>query len=290
MKHIIVALKGILFGIANLIPGVSGGTMAVITGVYEALLDSINSLFKFFTKSLRFLVPFGIGIGIAVFLGSKLINLCMEYIPIPTTSLFIGLVAGGLPALAGPIRHKMNVKNILIALLAFSVVLVLLFIPTTERSRSTLEIYDYFILCICGFIASIAMVLPGISGMMMFMLFGYYDTLMSALAGLSDLSMLLDNLLVLLPVFIGVILGLFTACRIFSILLKKYPTQCYFAIIGFVIASILCVIYKMTVYEFTTIQVIFGFIMIPIGFFITYFLSKLNIEENPKKGEEKSSQ
>lgn len=290
MKHIIVVLKGILFGIANLIPGVSGGTMAVITGIYEVLLDSINSLFKSFTKSLRFLLPFGIGILIAVFLGSMLIDLCMEYIPIPTTSLFIGLVAGGIPALAGPVRHKANAKCILIALLAFAVVLILLFIPSAKRGNTALEIYDYFILCVCGFIASIAMVLPGISGMMMFMLFGYYDVLMSALAGLSDFSMLADNLLILLPVFIGVVLGLFTACRIFSVLLKKYPTQCYFAIIGFVIASILCVIYKMTVYEFTTIQVIFGFIMIPVGFFITYFLSKLNIEENPKKRAEKAPQ
>ncbi len=276
MKYIILILKGFLFGIANLIPGVSGGTMAVITGVYEEFLESINHFLHNFKRSILFLLPYGIGIILAILLGSKLIAKCLEVIPIPTMSLFVGFIAGGIPVLSNPIRGSFQIKNICIFLGAVTLVLVFLFIPTSDKTVDSLEFYEYILLFISGFFASVAMVLPGISGMMIFMLFGYYGILMKALSGMLDASMIWHSLGILLPIAIGVFLGLFTACRIFSILLKKYPKPCHFAILGFVVASMICVIYKMFDYNADTLQIIFGIIMLPLGFFITYFLSKLN--------------
>lgn len=276
MKYVILILKGFLFGIANLIPGVSGGTMAVITGVYEDFLESINHFFQDFRRSVSFLLPYGVGIITAILLGSRLIAKCLEVAPIPTMSLFIGFIAGGVPVLYRPIQKNFQIKNICIFLGAVTLVLIFLFLPTADKSATDLQPYEYILLLASGFLASVAMVLPGISGMMIFMLFGYYQTLMNALSGLLKASTLWHSLTILIPIAIGVLLGLFTACRIFSHLLKKYPKQSYFAILGFVIASMICVFYKMLAYEFQIVQGIVGLIMVLLGFCITYYLSKLN--------------
>lgn len=276
MKYVILILKGFLFGIANLIPGVSGGTMAVITGVYEDFLESINHFFQDFRRSVSFLLPYGVGIITAILLGSRLIAKCLEVAPIPTMSLFIGFIAGGVPVLYRPIQKNFQIKNICIFLGAVTLVLIFLFLPTADKSATDLQPYEYILLLASGFLASVAMVLPGISGMMIFMLFGYYQTLMNALSGLLKASTLWHSLTILIPIAIGVLLGLFTACRIFSHLLKKYPKQSYFAILGFVIASMICVFYKMLAYEFQIVQGIVGLIMVLLGFCITYYLGKLN--------------
>lgn len=276
MKYVILILKGFLFGIANLIPGVSGGTMAVITGVYEDFLESINHFFQDFRRSVSFLLPYGVGIITAILLGSRLIAKCLVVVPIPTMSLFIGFIAGGVPVLYRPIQKNFQIKNICIFLGAVTLVLIFLFLPTADKSATDLQPYEYILLLASGFLASVAMVLPGISGMMIFMLFGYYQTLMNALSGLLKASTLWHSLTILIPIAIGVLLGLFTACRIFSHLLKKYPKQSYFAILGFVIASMICVFYKMLAYEFQIVQGIVGLIMVLLGFCITYYLSKLN--------------
>lgn len=250
--------------------------MAVITGVYEDFLESINHFFQDFRRSVSFLLPYGVGIITAILLGSRLIAKCLEVAPIPTMSLFIGFIAGGVPVLYRPIQKNFQIKNICIFLGAVTLVLIFLFLPTADKSATDLQPYEYILLLASGFLASVAMVLPGISGMMIFMLFGYYQTLMNALSGLLKASTLWHSLTILIPIAIGVLLGLFTACRIFSHLLKKYPKQSYFAILGFVIASMICVFYKMLAYEFQIVQGIVGLIMVLLGFCITYYLSKLN--------------
>ncbi len=279
MKYLILILKGMLFGIANLIPGVSGGTMAVITGVYEEFIDSINHLFTSFKKSMLFLLPYGIGIILSVFLVSKLISLCLSNLPIPTMSLFVGMIAGGIPSIVRPVKTKVSAKNILFVLIGLAIVLVFFFIPSSNSSITNLRPIDYFLLFVSGFIASIAMVLPGISGMMIFMLFGYYDTLMNTLASLSNLSLFLENCKVLLPIAFGVFIGLFSACKVFSILLKKYPVASIYVILGFVIASILCVIYKMFGYPIGTLDIFLGIAFMVIGFIVSIILSNLNKKE-----------
>lgn len=244
MKHIALILKGMLFGIANLIPGVSGGTMAIVTGVYEKLLDSINNLFKKFKSSIIFLLLFGIGAVIAVLGGAKVIELGLKYFEIPISLLFIGLIVGSLPTIIKPIKGKTKPYHYLLMLLAFGIVIGLLYIPFPEVSNGNLKFYDYLLLVICGFLASIAMVVPGISGMMMFYLFGYYETIMGAISGLIKFSSFGSSVLILLPVGIGIIIGIFSAAKAISFLLKKFPIATYSAIIGFVIGSVFAIIYE----------------------------------------------
>ena len=102
MQYIILALKGMLFGIANLIPGLSGGTIAFITGVYEKLIDSVNNLFKKFKVSVIFLAIYGIGAVIAILCGAKGIDWLLKNLELPTTVLFMGLIIGSFGTITKP--------------------------------------------------------------------------------------------------------------------------------------------------------------------------------------------
>ena len=242
MKHVFLALKGVLFGIANLIPGLSGGTIAVITGVYEKLLDSINNLFKEFKKSILFLGIFGLGCVIAILAGAKGMDYLLKYFELPITLLFAGLIVGSLKTVKEPIKGKLDKKAIIIMCITLSIVIGLLFIPFSKATGSSLKFYDYILLFICGILASVAMVVPGISGMMMFYLFGYYDVLMGALSSLTQSFG--SSVLILIPVGIGIIIGLFSAAKIISYLLKKFPIYTFAGIFGFVIGSIFALLYE----------------------------------------------
>ncbi len=244
MKHISLIFKGMLFGIANLIPGVSGGTMAVVTGVYEKLLDSINNLFKKFKSSFLFLLLFGLGAIAAILGGAKIIDWGLQYFELPISLLFIGLILGSLPAITRPIKKKMKFYHYLILIVSFVAVISLLYVPFPEVVNSDLKVYDYLLLVLCGFFASVAMVVPGVSGMMMFYLFGYYETIMGAISGLLKVSTLGGSILVLICVGIGIVIGLFSAAKVIATLLEKFPIATYVAILGFVIASIFVLMYQ----------------------------------------------
>lgn len=244
LSYISLFFKGMLFGIANLIPGVSGGTIAVVTGVYEKLIDSINNLIKKFKSSIIFLLIYGIGAALAILALSKGMKWALKYFELPISLLFIGLIVGSMGAITKPVKNKMKWYHYIIVLLTFAFVVGLLYIPFPEATVGNLKFYDYLLLVLCGFLASIAMVVPGISGMMMFYIFGHYETIMGALSGLTSFSTMGSSILVLLPVGIGVLIGIFSAAKGISILLKKFPISTYSAIIGFVIGSIFALMYE----------------------------------------------
>lgn len=279
---IFLIINGMLFGIANLIPGVSGGTIAVITGCYERLLDSINNLFKKFKESISFLGIFILGALIAVLIFSKILSYSTDNFKIPTYCLFVGLILGGIPAIVKPVYKKCSIKNIIFLILGFSLVIGLLFIPSGNTS-SNLEIKDYIMLFICGILASIAMVVPGISGMMMLEIFGYRELFIDSLKNLTDFSLFLDNFKVLCPVGIGIIIGLFSAAKLMGFLLKRYNVTTFYAIIGFVLASIVVLFINMSDGDKYISHIIVGIIMIPIGFTLSFMLDYLSKKYNKEK-------
>lgn len=281
---ILLAFKGFLFGIANLIPGVSGGTMAVVTGIYEKLINSISNIFKQFKKSIIFLIIFAIGLLLAIFLGSKGIDYCLDNFYFPTCTLFLGLVLGGLPILMKEVKYKSSLLNFILILVGLGLVIGLLYLPFNSHDGK-LEVIDYFILAGVGFIASVAMIIPGLSGMMIFKLFGYYDELIDTLSNLTKMDLLLENIKLLAPVGIGVILGLFTAAKVIGFLFKRYKTQSYFVIIGFVIGSCLAICYDLIGNDYDLTQMIVGLILIPVGFIFTSSLSFISDKMSQKEEE-----
>jgi len=282
MSYIFLVIKGMLFGIANLIPGVSGGTIAVISGIYDKLINSISNIFKKFKESIKFLSIFLIGAVIAVLLFSKVLSYSQDHFKVATYCLFIGLILGGFPSLYKVIHKKYNILNVILMILAFSIVIGLLFIPKGKVQDDDLKLYNYILLFICGILASIAMVVPGVSGMMMLEVMGYRELFTDALNNLTDFSKFIDNMKILVPVGLGIIVGLFSACILMSFLLKKYKIQTFFAIIGFVIASVIVLIYKMGVTD-SIPEIIVSIILIPVGFTLTFLLDYYSNKKEKKE-------
>ena len=157
MNNIILILKGAIFGIANIIPGVSGGTLALTMGIYEDLITSISHFFKQPKQSLKFIMPFVLGAALSILLMSKLISLCLDKFPFPTTLFFVGLIIGGIPLLTKKIRKvKPTAINISLFILTFVLVLAMNFINSGAREISLKDptIMMTLILVIIGIIAA----------------------------------------------------------------------------------------------------------------------------------------
>lgn len=274
-EKIILGLKGFVFGIANIIPGVSGGTMALTMGIYEDLIGAISNFFKKPKKSIIFLLPFIIGAGLSILLMSKLINLCLDKFPFPTMLFFIGLIFGGLPLLTKKIKHK-KVKpfNILLLLLTFGIVLVLSLLNDTGNivDLANPSIISMVILLLVGMIAAATMVIPGISGSFVLMLLGYYKPIVNTISNLTDFSLLGHNLSILVPFGLGIVIGIVLISKLLEYLFKKHEVPTYYAIIGFVLASVVSLVVSAFAVTITNVLVIVGVLLFSIGTFIGYRL------------------
>ena len=109
---LILVLKGFFMGFANVIPGVSGGTIALILGIYEKFIGAISHFVSNLKENMKFLIPIGIGMVLSIVLLSNVIDYSYKHAPIPTCLFFVGLVIGGIPMLFGKVKDKKDKKNI----------------------------------------------------------------------------------------------------------------------------------------------------------------------------------
>ena len=250
-------IKGFILGIANVIPGVSGGTMAVSMGLYELILSSIGNFFKDINGNFIKLLPIILGILVAIVSTSKLVTYALTNYKAQTLCLFIGLIFGGVSLIMRKIKGKGSKTNYLIFFVIFFFVISLNFLKTglIEISFANMGIIDYLLLLLIGFIASSAMVIPGISGSFILMVLGYYDKIIYTVSTITDFSKLGSNLLILVPFGIGVIIGIVFMAKLITNLIKKYETKTYFAIMGFVLSSVVVLLLQLTDFKFTFINV-----------------------------------
>lgn len=233
-------LAGILIGIAFIIPGFSGGSVAAIIGVYDELVGAIADIFKQFKKSVLTLLPVAIGMIIGIVALLFPLKWALSAYPIPTVCLFVGLALGGIPSITVKIQGKPNVFNCLSLFIPLLIAISLSFIPVaSDVDLININFVGYIILFFVGMIGSMALVVPGISGSMLLLILGYYNPIV---------RMLTDNLLkgnnvgiaiaVLACVGLGIVVGFFAISKLMKFLLNKYPRNTYFAILGFIIGSI----------------------------------------------------
>lgn len=250
-------IKGFILGIANVIPGVSGGTMAVSMRLYELILSSIGNFFKDIKGNFIKLLPIILGILVAIVSTSKLVTYALTNYKAQTLCLFIGLIFGGVSLIMRKIKGKGSKTNYLIFFVIFFFVISLNFLKTglIEISFTNMGIIDYLLLLLMGFIASSAMVIPGISGSFILMVLGYYDKIIYTVSTITDFSKLGSNLLILVPFGIGVIIGIVFMAKLITNLIKKYETKTYFAIMGFVLSSVVVLLLQLTDFKFTFINV-----------------------------------
>lgn len=276
-------LKGIVIGIANIIPGVSGGTMMVAMGIYDKLIHCITHLFSELKKNILFLLPIVIGMGIALIGGSFTIKKLFELFPLQTSLGFIGLVLGGLPAMWKNVKGKKIVPGHVIAFVVFfAVVVVMALIGEKEGNAADLSFNLVNVLKLfgVGVIAAATMVIPGVSGSMMLLLLGYYNPIISAITDFFsalknfDMNGLLTGFGILFPFGIGVLIGIFVIAKIVEIIFEKYPLFAYWAIIGLILASPIAILAMGNFATITVVRVIAGLIALAAGFLVAMKLGE----------------
>ncbi|MCH5270168.1 MAG: DUF368 domain-containing protein [Lachnospiraceae bacterium] len=277
--------KGAVIGIANIIPGVSGGTMAVSMGIYDRLIHCITHLFKEFKKSVGFLIPIVIGAGIALIASSFGLEYLFVNYPVPTNLLFVGLILGGLPAVAKKVKgNKLKAGHIVACLLFFAFVVVLAAIGEREGTQADLSFnfLHVLLLFMIGIIASATMVVPGVSGSMILLLLGYYHPIIENINAFIraltafDVDGILKGFGVLVPFGIGVVVGIFAIAKLIEIIFVKFPLYAFWAIIGLIVASPIAIV-LMNLGSFagvSVLAVVASVITLPLGFFIAMKLGE----------------
>lgn len=226
--------RGLMMGISDLIPGVSGGTIALILGIYDRLLLGISGFFsRDWKKHLLFLAPLGVGIGAALLLFSRLIDYLLTYHIVPTQFFFIGLVLGVLPFLtreAGMSRNFRAGHYVLLITVGVALAATAFLNPAESEPIRELSASNALGLFFAGWLGSMAMLLPGISGSFILLLLGAYST---AIAALSDL-----NLPIIAVIGAGVGVGFIISSKVIHYLLNKIPIVMYAIIIGLIAGSV----------------------------------------------------
>lgn len=276
-------LRGMLIGIANAIPGVSGGTMMVSMGIYDKIISSVTNIFKQWKKSLWTLLPYAIGMGLGIVGLSFAIQYLFENHPMPTALAFIGLILGGLPMMLGKIKgSKLNAGNGIVFLLFFAFIFLLQWLNGKNATDVTLVLSVPMVirLFFVGIIAAATMVIPGVSGSMILMLLGFYTPIIEAvtltvksLAG-GDFGAFVNQCLILFPFGIGVILGIYYVAKLIEMLLNRYESLTYCAILGLIVASPFVIIMQAGISSVNVSSIIMSAITFAAGFCVAYFLGR----------------
>lgn len=282
MKLLNQILRGVVIGIANIIPGVSGGTMMVSMGIYDTLIHCITHLFSEFKKSVKTLLPYAVGMLIGIVALASLLKLLFANYPLPTYTSFIGLILGGL----SPIFHKIDRKKInAAAVIAFALAFALLIWMAMQGEGSNadtirVDFLQALILIAVGAVASATMIIPGVSGSMVLMMLGYYTPVINALSDIKDALFSFDPgamgqpLLILLPFAAGIVLGIYFVAKAIEWLLKKHETPTYCCVLGLVLASPVAILIRNGMNGVNTAQVIVSIVTFAIGFTAATLLAK----------------
>ncbi|MBR3770107.1 MAG: DUF368 domain-containing protein [Lachnospiraceae bacterium] len=270
--------KGMLIGIANIIPGVSGGTMAVSMGIYDRLIRCISHPFKDLKNNILFLLPIALGMGIAIIASAFGIDYLFESFPVQTNLLFIGLIMGSLPTIYGKVKMvTMRLGHMLAAVLFFAVVVGMAALNGSRGSYVKLEptVTGIILLFLVGVLASATMVIPGVSGSMMLLLLGYYNPILDMIKNFFiavlavDFSMLFHTILILAPFGTGVLVGMVVIAKMIEVVFDRYPTHAYWAIIGLLFGSPIAILMVGTFYEINFVGIVTGVMALLCGLLIS---------------------
>lgn len=233
-------IKGGFIGIANIIPGVSGGTMAVVLGIYEDLIEAIGNFITRKEKRkeyLLFLLKVFVGAGISIVIFSWLMDYLLTYYESFTYLFFIGLIAGSIPAIYKTHPNmELNVASAITFLAGFGLVIFLsVSVPEqhvdgTKVVVSSTNLWKSGILFFAGILSGGSMIVPGISGSFILVLLGQYHTVIRAVKNF--------NIVRLLFLGAGIAIGIWVFAKLMDILLKKYPKETFYFILGLVCASL----------------------------------------------------
>ncbi|MCI6664403.1 MAG: DUF368 domain-containing protein [Spirochaetia bacterium] len=279
MDFIRLIVIGVILGVANVIPGVSGGTLAVVFNIYDRLINVITLNVKKILSEWKFILPLVVGMGLGIILFSKAITFLFENYPVQTNWFFIGIILGSIPMIAKRLMaaskasssdaRKIPVSAIVCGVLALAVMAIMTYANVAESGApiqtelTPLLAVKLFIGLAC---ATIAMIIPGISGSFLMLVVGVYSTVIAAI---SDF-----NIPLLIPAVIGGVVGLLGGAKLVRFLMVRVPAQTYGAIMGLVLGSILVIFPGFG--GFATLAT--SLLAAAVGFVVSFFAGRERIE------------
>lgn len=291
MKNVWLLIKGIFMGIANIVPGLSGGTIAVSLGIYDDIIYSITKLKSELKRSLRFFIPLLLGLLIGIAFFSRAITYLFDFYPLQTASAFTGLILGGFPILWKEFQTSLYLKEekasywhwgIFLVMFALITWMSVAEVSSASSYELSLELPTLFGLFFIGIIASASMVIPGISGSLVMLILGWYQAFLSMINGFIDALRAADiNELLIYGTYcaffgVGMLLGIGVISKIIDLLFKKFPSYTYAGIFGLVLASPIAIFADLSIksagINFST--VLFSVLFAVVCFGLTYLLGK----------------
>ena len=256
-KWLLDVLKGASLGL-GMIPGVSAGTMALITGIYKRLIGGISELFRNFKKSFFSLLPLGIGAVISVLAIMIGIHYGFHYAPVAIVSLFAGIVLGFSPLITKEIKNqKKTAKPILIMIISAIFAALIGILSVLSKFYWNLDLEDafrkgewwvYIAVFASGFIAAAACIVPGISGSMILFIFGLYTPILNVFLGEGSMfhnhERIGSGIGILCSLLIGIALGFLLTSKAMKRLLEKHHDRTFDVVIGFVFGSVISMFFN----------------------------------------------
>lgn len=284
-------IAGAVIGIANIIPGVSGGTMMVILNMFDKIIAAVSGFRKNIKKNILYLLPILIGAAIGIIAFSKGITFMLDNYPVIINFFFMGLIVGSVPLVfksaykknsddiscdwKSEIKHT-KVASILAFLIAFVLLVVIAFTGAEETKVNIHTVTVDFLLILKlffgGAIAAIAMIIPGVSGSFVMVLLGIYPLFSGVAAALLpfDANTWMTKILPIgIPIGLGILLGLLIGAKLIDAVLKRFPQVTYYGILGLLLGSLFD-IYPGFRFD---IQGLIAVLVCLIGFALAYFSS-----------------
>ena len=262
-ERLLGILKGALISIGALLPGISGGVLSVVLGIYRPMMEFLSHPFRSLKKNIKFFLPIVVGFAVGVVLLSKLVDWFFRENELPALWLFIGLILGTVPSLYREAGEQGRSKGGYIALAAAGI-LMFAFL-TLLGSGETMQIEpNLFWWLVCGLLWGIGLIVPGMSPSSIFIFLGLYQPMSAGIAAL-DLG-------VILPIGVGLVIMVVLIAKPIKFLFDKHYQLMYHSIIGIVIASTLVIMPLDYVYSVT--DIIVCAVCFAVGAVIAYFMEK----------------
>lgn len=282
MQDLVDILKGVIIGVANVIPGVSGGTLAISMGIYNTLIDAVSGFFKSPYNSIKMVWKYALGMVIGILLSIFAVSYLFEVLPVLSSMLFIGLIIGTIPDIINNIeKNKIKIIDIITICTIIIMVMTLGFIDGNiiEINNGTLT-SNVGLLFLIGIIIALTIVIPGISGSAVLMVLGCYTSIIN-IAKDTIQHIFSFNIIqafntgkMLIFLIIGVIIGIFLTAKLIKILTKKYPNTVSCGIAALITTTPLLVIMKLDFSNITVVETIFSILILIVGAQLAKKLSK----------------
>ncbi len=288
-------LLGIFIGLAVIVPGVSGSTIAIIFGLYTAMLYAIGNIFNDFRRCFRFLLPLGLGAVVGFGVGFVVIQTLFEPYLFAVVCLFVGLMTGALPAVlreirgakVTPVRGTLLPIGVLIPI-GIGILSIFLTSSTGESSATFVDFpaWRYVFYLPLGFLVAATQIIPGLSATAILMAFGQFGLILNSL----HLDYILENPEVLglyAALGIGFVVGLVVISRIFSAILAKHKQTAFFLICGMSVGSIASMFINPDMAELyalwasggaPVLEIAIGIVLLVVGFVPSFLLTRYELK------------